>query len=350
MRAEMRITRRGGSGAVAATAKPYRSPPSRIGRHERRTERACRGGVPYGRWRPGSTRAAAHRHRRRARSRRRRSVGAPDPPTLVVDVDPWSFVVLAAAACVAVAVFAVASTAGDVLTGIGVGVLVGVALSPVVGAVAAAVVDVPGPGGHGRRRRADRRRSRPSSRSSPRRPCRSCRTSATSCPRRSSDFYTWPIVGPRLEDADAAGRVEEWIDDAPADIDDATLADFGERLIGGVLSAVVVLITALGVMVDGGVVVRQVPRPRARSTSRAAGRPAGPHRLRHVRQLLRGLAVRGRARGVRDPVHRPAARRAAGARRRPVDHAHQPHPADRRLPRRRVLRAAGADRGAGRRP
>ena len=40
--------------------------------------------------------------------------------------------------------FAVASTAGDVLTGIGVGVLVGVALSPVVGAVAAALVDVRG--------------------------------------------------------------------------------------------------------------------------------------------------------------------------------------------------------------
>jgi predicted PurR-regulated permease PerM len=71
------------------------------------------------------------------------------------------------------------------------------------------------------------------------------------------DFYTWPIVGPRLQDADAAGRVEKWIEDAPADIDDATLADVGERLIGGVLSAVVVLVTALGVMIDGGVVVRR---------------------------------------------------------------------------------------------
>jgi predicted PurR-regulated permease PerM len=71
------------------------------------------------------------------------------------------------------------------------------------------------------------------------------------------DFYSWPIVGPRLEDADAAGRVEEWIDDAPADIDDATLADVGERLIGGVLSAVVVLVTALGVMIDGGVMVQR---------------------------------------------------------------------------------------------
>ena len=89
--------------------------------------------------------------------------------------------------------------------------------------------------------------------------------------------------------------VEEWIDDAPADIDDATLADLGERLIGGVLSAVVVLVTALGVMIDGGVVVRRFralvpagePRP---------GRPAGPHRLRDVRQLLRRLAVRRRAR------------------------------------------------------
>jgi predicted PurR-regulated permease PerM len=203
--------------------------------------------------------------------------GAPHPsgppttrvPHLVVDVDPWSFVVLAAAASVAVALFAIADTAGDVLTGIGVGVLVGVALSPVVGAVErrwstsrglavtlvgagltvafAAIVTIVAPAAVSQ-----------------------LRDFSEELPQTVEDFYSWPIVGPRLEDADAAGRVEEWIDDAPADIDDATLADLGERLIGGVLSAVVVLITALGVMVDGGIVVRRlrwlVPiasRPRA---------------------------------------------------------------------------------------
>jgi hypothetical protein len=60
--------------------------------------------------------------------------GAPGDP-LVVDIDTWSFAVLAGAALAAMAMFAVASVADDVLTGIGVGVVVGVALSPVVVAV-----------------------------------------------------------------------------------------------------------------------------------------------------------------------------------------------------------------------
>ncbi len=180
----------------------------------------------------------------------------PAVPAEVVDIDPWSYVALAAAATIAVALFAIGSTAGDVLTGIGVGVLVGVALSPVVGAVQrrwstsrgmavivvgaglvvafAGIVTVVAPAAVSQ-----------------------LRDFSDELPSTVRDFYTWPIVGPRLEDADAAGRVEKWIEDAPADISDATLADVGERLIGGVLSAVVVLITALGVMIDGEVFVRR---------------------------------------------------------------------------------------------
>jgi predicted PurR-regulated permease PerM len=175
---------------------------------------------------------------------------------IVVDIDPWSFVVLAVAAALAVAFFAVSSVAADVLTGIGVGVLLGVALSPVVSAVQrrfhrsrggavvivgaglslafAAVVVLVAPAA-----------------------VEQSREFSDELPSTVRDFYSWPIVGPRLQDADAAGRVEEWIDSAPADIDDATLADVGERLLGGVLSAVVVLVTALGVMVDGEIAVRR---------------------------------------------------------------------------------------------
>jgi putative heme transporter len=200
----------------------------------------------------------------------RTAAPAVDPPAPeVVDIDPWSYFALAASATIAVALFTIASTAGNVLTGIGVGVLVGVALSPVVVAVQhrwstsrgmavmlvgagltvafAAIVTIVAPAA-----------------------VNQLRDFSDELPSTVRDFYTWPIVGPRLEDADAAGRVEKWIEDAPADIDDATLADVGERLIGGVLSAVVVLVTALGVMIDGPVVVRRfralVPgdrRPRA---------------------------------------------------------------------------------------
>ena len=70
-------------------------------------------------------------------------------------------------------------------------------------------------------------------------------------------FYSWPVIGDRLAEADAAGSVERWIEQAPADIDDATLARLGERLLGGVLSALIVVVTALGVLVDGEVVVRR---------------------------------------------------------------------------------------------
>jgi predicted PurR-regulated permease PerM len=182
----------------------------------------------------------------------------PEPRTdVVVDVDVRSFFLLGAAALVTYALFAVADTAGDVLTGIGVGVLVGVALSPVVSKVQqrwdtsrglavaivgagltlgfAAVVTVVAPAAVSQ-----------------------LRDFSTELPETVQDFYSWPVVGPRLERADAAGRVDQWIADAPADIDDATLADVGERLIGGVLSAVVVLVTALGVMIDGAVIVRRV--------------------------------------------------------------------------------------------
>lgn len=175
---------------------------------------------------------------------------------VVVEVDVWSLVVVAGVALAAAAVVAVGRAATDVLTGIGVGVLVGVALSPVVSAVqrrtgrsrgfavvvvgfgltlaVAAVVVLVAPAA-----------------------VEQSRDFSDELPQTVREMYSWPVVGSRLEEADAAGRVEEWIEDAPADIDDATLADLGERLLGGVLSALVVLVTALGVLVDGEVVVRR---------------------------------------------------------------------------------------------
>jgi putative heme transporter len=178
-------------------------------------------------------------------------------PRLVVDIDPWSFVAVVVAASVAMAILNISSVAADMLTGIGVGVLVGVALAPVVSAVqrgwslsrgiAAAVVGLVlalliavvvllvAP--------ATVRQSREFSRE---------------LPQTVEDMYSWPIVGERLEEADAATEVEEWIDDAPTNVDDETLADVGERLLGGVFSALVVLVTAIGVLVDGEIFVERI--------------------------------------------------------------------------------------------
>jgi predicted PurR-regulated permease PerM len=72
------------------------------------------------------------------------------------------------------------------------------------------------------------------------------------------DLYSWPILGDRLEEADAADEVEQAIDDLPARIDSATLSELGERLLGGALSTVVAVVVAIGVLADGELIVRRV--------------------------------------------------------------------------------------------
>lgn len=187
------------------------------------------------------------------------------PRRIIVDIDPRSYVVLVATALAAMAVFAVVASASDMVTGIGVGALVGVALAPVVtvaqarwrlsrglaatvvglalAVVVALVVFLVAPA-----------------------TVRQSQDFSTELPSTVEDMYSWPIVGERLERAEAREKVEDWFQDAPANIDDRTLADVGERLLGGVFSALVVLVTALGVLVDGELLVRRmrslVPRQR----------------------------------------------------------------------------------------
>lgn len=184
--------------------------------------------------------------------------GAPVPPTrVVIDVDPMSVVVFSVVAAAAAAAWAITTNAPDMVTRLAVGVLLGVALSPLVsafqrrfnvprGRAAAAVggglvvffitvvllvappaVDQAG-------------------------------TFSDELPATVRDLYSWPIVGDRLERTDAAGDVRDLIDRLPARLDDETLAELGQRLIGGFLSAVVVGITALGVLIDGERVVRRI--------------------------------------------------------------------------------------------
>jgi predicted PurR-regulated permease PerM len=177
--------------------------------------------------------------------------------TIVVDVDPVSVVLFGAAAALAAAGWAVATIAPDMLTRVAVGLLLGVALSPLVAAVQrrwgmsrgvsativggglvvlfAAVVLLVAPPAVDQASHFSRE-----------------------LPATVRDLYSWPIVGPRLEQADAAGDVEQLIKDLPARLDDKTLANLGERLLGGAVSTIVVLITALGVLVDGERVVRRL--------------------------------------------------------------------------------------------
>ena len=80
------------------------------------------------------------------------------------------------------------------------------------------------------------------------------------------EFYTWPIVGPRLESADAVGRVQSFVDDLPSRIDADSISDAADRVLGGLAVTLLVLITAIAVLLDGEALVarvrRAIPEPR----------------------------------------------------------------------------------------
>ena len=183
--------------------------------------------------------------------------GSRSPPTQLVDVHPASVIVFSAAAALAAAIWAIVTIAPDMVTGIAVGLVVGVALSPIASDV---------------QRRIGRSRVSaaalvgggmvvffagvvllvaPAA-------VEQARDFSEELPATVRELYSWPILGDRLEEADAAGQVEETIADLPARIDDETIADVGERLLGGALSTVVVVITAIGVLADGPMIVRRL--------------------------------------------------------------------------------------------
>lgn len=71
-------------------------------------------------------------------------------------------------------------------------------------------------------------------------------------------FYDLPIIGKRLEEADAVGKVEEWVDELPARIDEDAIQNVAERVVGGLMSAFVVTLIGVTVLVDGDKIVRRL--------------------------------------------------------------------------------------------
>ncbi len=74
------------------------------------------------------------------------------------------------------------------------------------------------------------------------------------------EFYSWPIIGQRLEDADAIGKVEQFVDDLPSQIDADSITDIGGRVLGGLSAALMVLIIANAVLLDGEALVARFRR------------------------------------------------------------------------------------------
>lgn len=74
------------------------------------------------------------------------------------------------------------------------------------------------------------------------------------------EFYSWPIVGQRLEQVDAVGRVERFVDDLPSRVNADSISDAAGRVLSGVGAAIVVLLTAIAVLLDGEAIVARVRR------------------------------------------------------------------------------------------
>jgi predicted PurR-regulated permease PerM len=73
-------------------------------------------------------------------------------------------------------------------------------------------------------------------------------------------LYDLPIVGPRLEKADAADAVDRWVQDLPARINSETVADVTRSLLTGAVALVTVVLIALAVLLDGEILVSRTRR------------------------------------------------------------------------------------------
>ncbi len=89
------------------------------------------------------------------------------------------------------------------------------------------------------------------------------------------EFYSWPIVGDRLEQWDAIGRVEAFVDDLPSRFDTEAISSLGGQILNVAGAALLVLVTTVAVLLDGPALVergrRLVPADR-RARSDEIGR------------------------------------------------------------------------------
>jgi predicted PurR-regulated permease PerM len=173
----------------------------------------------------------------------------------VLELEARSALLIAAVGGLSVALFAVARSSPGTVTRVAIGLLIAVALNPVVAglqrrglrrglavaAVAAAVIVVfvlvltllaP-------------------------EAISQARDFSDELPATVEELYSWPIIGERLQDADAADRVEQWVEDLPARLDDETLSSVAEAVLGGALATIIIVVTAVAVLLDAEHMVRR---------------------------------------------------------------------------------------------
>jgi len=182
---------------------------------------------------------------------------APEERT-VVDVDLRSLATLLAVALAAMAILAVLEITPSMVTRILVGIVIALALDPVVNRVRARLggtsrgiaVAIVGTGlglallgvllvlGPAAIEEAGSLRS--------------------DLPATIEEAYSWPLVGDRIAEADLAAEVDDFIERLPAELDDEDITRYAEDLLGGLLTTLIVLVTAVAVMLDGEAQVQRV--------------------------------------------------------------------------------------------
>jgi predicted PurR-regulated permease PerM len=195
-------------------------------------------------------------------------------PSTFVRVDAITTGLVAGGVLLAMAILALVRTSQTVLTPLVLGVLFGLALDPVVGvlrqrlrcsrATATLVVAVAltvifsgivlllGP------KAVDQ-----------------ASTFADDVPETIEQFYSWPVVGERLQQWDAVGRAEDFVDDLPSRFDTDSISALASRLLGGLGAALLVLVTTVAVLLDGDAIVRRARRlvpPSRRARADEVGR------------------------------------------------------------------------------
>jgi putative heme transporter len=168
----------------------------------------------------------------------------------------WTLIAAAAGVLLALAVLGLVRSAQWVLTPLFLGVLFGLALDPVVGvlqrrlhrsrgaatlivavglaALLGVVVLLLGP------QAVDQ-----------------ASTFADDLPQTIQEFYSWPIIGDRLEAWDAIGRADAFVADLPSRFDTDAISSLADQVLGAVGAALLVLVTTVAIVLDGPALVRR---------------------------------------------------------------------------------------------
>lgn len=174
-------------------------------------------------------------------------------------LDWRTFVYLVAAILTALAIIAVVRGTSTMLTRLGIGVLIGLALDPVadgiqrrfqlrrgvavvivaagVAGLTALLIGVLGP-----------------------KAVEQAQQFSDQLPETLAEMERLPVVGQRLRDADAATKVQDWIEALPGRITDERVASVASTLVSGIASVAIVAVFAVAVLADGEHLTRQLRR------------------------------------------------------------------------------------------